>query len=419
MEDNLNIEINKLLQDREQRSIYQKKLQENNETLLVIKANYVGANKNNHYTAYAVIKAYMILANKLNINDFYMTSDNEGLIMYILSSEEVKSAKLKAIEVEDSFIGRLIDLDVYYQDIQYSRKDFNIAARTCFICDENAKICVRSQRHSYEQLKEYFEKIIIEDIFNNKAEVYSNLVLYGLINEINKPYNFGCVGIKTQGSHSDMDYKTFIKSISVLAPLYNKLTDINLKDFQELRILGIEMEKAMFNATNKINTHKGAIFTILMILAGLSISSSYTDASAAIKTLSKDIFTDFEALKNNSAGISIYKQHGIGGIREYAYNGYDILFDKIVPYYLTTRDDTKTYLLLISLLQDTTIIKRSSLDHLNKLQSLATNTNDYDYIQKYCLKHNISCGGSADMLAATFIIALIKDNYQLFKITIK
>ncbi|MDF9866628.1 holo-ACP synthase/triphosphoribosyl-dephospho-CoA synthase [Bacilli bacterium PM5-3] len=413
----------KILEQREQRAFFQNKLLQNyHKTLIVIKANYPSANKNNLLTSYLTCKFFYKLKKDVTLINYFVTSTNEGLIFYLIVDDSIENAKKIAINYENSELGRLVDIDVYSKQKQLSRADLGIASRKCFICNDDAKICVRSQKHSVEELIEYFNNIVIADIFT-KNEVYGNLVLYGLINELNKPYGFGCVGINTKGSHQDMDMKTFLNSIEVLSNKFNDLNEIDLTSFLELREIGKVIENDMFKATMNVNTHKGAIFSLLLILAGLSTSLNYDEVVSEIKKLTSNILDDF---KNDSIdksfGMKLYQEHKITGVRGYAYNGYEILFNDFEPYYESTNNDIYTYLYIIHNLEDTTIIKRGSYDILIDLQDRAYKAIldiDYENFNDYCLENNLSCGGSADMLACMYIVNLVKNNYDLFKEVLK
>ena len=47
---------------------------------------------------------------------------------------------------------RLLDIDVMDKDGAVSRGELGLDARKCLICDEDAKVCARSQKHSMEEL---------------------------------------------------------------------------------------------------------------------------------------------------------------------------------------------------------------------------------------------------------------------------
>lgn len=404
----------KLLDDRENRVSFQNRLQsEYNNTLIVVKANYPTNNKVNNFTNYLVTKMFFLIKKECDILYYDASLSNEGLIYYLITKKDFKSVKFKMIELENSKLSRLVDIDVYYKYQSISRSDLNISPRKCYLCDLDAKVCSRNQNHSYQEVINYFNEIVIEDIFN--SDVYSNLCIYGLINELAKPYGFGSVSFFNQGSHSDMNYKTFVNSIESISHNFLDFTNVDHASFDSLRSFGQKMEKDMFEITNNINTHKGSVFSLILILAGISLSESYDLINSRIKELSKDIYQDFNKLENSTSGIKIYQDYNISGIRKQAYEGYQSVFEIFVPYYEKSNDITKTYLKIINYLDDTTIIKRSSIQELEEIKKISLNIidneNEYQAFDKYLQNKNISCGGSADLLSIVLILSLIKEYY--------
>lgn len=70
--------------------------------------------------------------------------------------------KRKMIEIETNHpLGRILDLDVYENNgEQLSRVNFNQNNRKCLLCDDNAKICSRIQKHDVNDLLSEINKII-------------------------------------------------------------------------------------------------------------------------------------------------------------------------------------------------------------------------------------------------------------------
>lgn len=68
-----------------------------------------------------------------------------------------KMTKREMIAIEnDEAIGRLVDLDVIDIDFKgLSRSEYDLGHRKCFLCDEPAYVCARTQRHSKEALTEF------------------------------------------------------------------------------------------------------------------------------------------------------------------------------------------------------------------------------------------------------------------------
>ncbi|MGX7243666.1 citrate lyase holo-[acyl-carrier protein] synthase [Enterococcus quebecensis] len=90
---------------------------------------------------------------------------NTGSEYYLVLNETPEGLKKKLIQVEETHIyGRLMDLDVIYLKdhrlCSISRTALNHKPRTCFICDEEAKICGRQRRHSIEEMQQTISQLI-------------------------------------------------------------------------------------------------------------------------------------------------------------------------------------------------------------------------------------------------------------------
>ncbi|MEG1972328.1 MAG: triphosphoribosyl-dephospho-CoA synthase, partial [Oscillospiraceae bacterium] len=84
----------------------------------------------------------------------------------------------------------------------------------------------------------------------------------------------GLVDKNNSGAHRDMDFTTFMDSISAISPAFFEfarlgtgLETLDENSLAKIRPLGIKYEKAMFDATKGVNTHKGAIFSLGIIAA--------------------------------------------------------------------------------------------------------------------------------------------------------
>ena len=73
------------------------------------------------------------------------------------------------------------------------------------------------------------------------------------------------------GSHGDMNFATFLRSLVALRDYFPAITACGrqLPAFAALQQLGITAEAAMLAATAGINTHRGAIFNLGLLCAAL------------------------------------------------------------------------------------------------------------------------------------------------------
>ncbi len=57
--------------------------------------------------------------------------------------------------------GRLLDIDVYRSDgTPVSRRDIGLKPRKCFLCDQDAVVCIRMGRHQGAEVMEKFGKML-------------------------------------------------------------------------------------------------------------------------------------------------------------------------------------------------------------------------------------------------------------------
>ena len=77
-----------------------------------------------------------------------------GYEAQISVDEDAVKIKKSVVKIEENHpLGRFMDIDVFDANMgQISRKDISMTGRKCFICEDDAKICARSRRHSLDKL---------------------------------------------------------------------------------------------------------------------------------------------------------------------------------------------------------------------------------------------------------------------------
>jgi len=98
------------------------------------------------------------------------------------------------------------------------------------------------------------------------GSLYAELVLYP------KP---GLVSLVDNGSHTDMQAATFMRSLFALRHYFGAVFHAGRDDapFARLRMLGIAAEQRMLHATGGVNTHRGAIFSLGLLCAAVGRAS--------------------------------------------------------------------------------------------------------------------------------------------------
>lgn len=124
--------------------------------LIVLTINIPGAEKRTDSSlviAKAGQKAILEAIGKTIIHDEHADLQT-GWESYFVTSMSATEAKRAAIDIECNHpLGRLMDIDVIGNDgVPLSRTDESMPSRKCLICDDDARACMRSQRHSIEEL---------------------------------------------------------------------------------------------------------------------------------------------------------------------------------------------------------------------------------------------------------------------------
>lgn len=260
----------------------------------------------------------------------------------------------------------------------------------------------------------------------------------------------GLVDRNNSGAHDDMDFFTFLDSISVLGPYFElcALAGLNFEGcsyrelLKKLRPLGIEAEKDMFRATDGINTHKGVIFSqgIIASAAGVLYSASkainVSNIIEIVKEITCGVTEELEIKKEDGTltyGEKLFKRYGITGIRGEVEAGFPTVQEYSYPFLkeLVAREEYKktgindimvqTLLKLMAHTEDSNVLGRAGQEGLKFVHTSAKEALDLggmftkegkSYIRELdsiFIRRNISPGGSADLLSVTFMLFLLEN----------
>lgn len=283
-------------------------------------------------------------------------------------------------------------------------------------------------------------------------ETWGDFAILSLRDELDLTPKPGLVDQSDTGAHQDMDYTTFQHSIKALSPYFHAYITIGFEKahlspedlFIQLRLKGIEAEKAMFQATSGINTHKGINFLMAVLLGAcgqhLSLHPSLKNTGLSLsdikmiclRTIPLTQHLETQDLTNLnqkkpqelSHGEKLYLRHGIKGPRGMVMSGFALIFQEALPYYLDLLLKTSSHiakirllLFLMSIVEDGNLIHRGGLDAWKQVQSdskqLSTITQDAHLLSaltdynKILIQRNLSPGGSADLLSICFFLEKI------------
>lgn len=91
------------------------------------------------------------------------STGREGYLLVDKDSHELKQI---SIDIEEGHpLGRIFDIDIFNSDNeQISRSDLDSVGRRCLLCDKDARVCMRMQSHTYEDLIQNIHSIWLEYI---------------------------------------------------------------------------------------------------------------------------------------------------------------------------------------------------------------------------------------------------------------
>lgn len=248
----------------------------------------------------------------------------------------------------------------------------------------------------------------------------SMLSVNALQKELDTTPKPGLVDKNDSGAHKDMDYNLMSKSIKVLHPYFTKLALLGFQKelpvLREIQMVGLEAEEAMFEATNGVNTYKGALFSMgLSVLCASHLMYIYNNVSAENLQSCISMLASRFPQPENTHGDKVLKQNKIKGALYNAVDGYKELFSSWLPFYQTNRDDEfvlhRLLLLIMSTLDDTNIYYRKGKEDVEKVKRQSKELLDNFSVQglqqlnNEYIKENISSGGAADMLSLTVFVS--------------
>lgn len=248
------------------------------------------------------------------------------------------------------------------------------------------------------------------------------LAAQAMRDELNLKGKPGLIGPDDNGSHSDMNYEVMMRSINAIEPYLVKLAQLSYSDempaVTTVTSIGLQAESAMLEATGGVNTHKGAIFALGMMVAGIAHSVyrlhqvDVAQIREAIMTLAKGM-----PATSDTHGAAVRQKHHVKGALDMALEGYAQLFEDWMPYFQQVKEDEQARLRLllhiVSTLEDNNLYHRGgaelTLESQQRCAQVADNfrTEDNEALAEWMKKHNMSPGGSADMLALSLFAAHI------------
>ena len=351
-------------------------------------------------------------------------------------ADEVKRAMI-GVE-ESSRFGRLLDIDVLGPDcVPLSRTGLGQPGRRCLVCGEPAQVCGRSQRHSYDQLRDVTNQIIRDFLIRRNADRVAALACRAMLWEVLVTPKPGLVDRENSGAHSDMDVFTFAASAAAITPYLRDAYLLGCRHSDRVQLLtalrgaGRLAEEEMNRATGQVNTHKGLIYSLGLLCAALGrceegeqeFVSAWLEECGTLAAMTMDADFGARAPSRTTTGQTLYRTRGIVGIRGEAAAGFPSVQQVALPVLTRLLDggmcanDAGAYTLLALLgrVTDTNMIARGGMETaaaakeaaLSLLPDLDGDLPELTHLgslDRQFIRDNLSPGGCADLLAIAFFL---------------
>ncbi len=249
----------------------------------------------------------------------------------------------------------------------------------------------------------------------------------------------GLVSPVDSGAHRDMDFALMCRSADSLLDPFTALSAAGRagQPFDRVLIpLGIEAERGMLAVTGGVNTHRGAIFCLGMMVAAIaraqsqSQSQSHEPSPDTVRMTLRDTWGS--ALEAHAAregetshGALVRRRTGRDGARLEAARAFPGVFETGLPAYREARqaglDDNaagiETLFALMAAVDDTTVLYRGGLEAGSFVRHSAAGFlaeggcrapgwfERAEALHRAFVERNLSAGGCADLLACTLLVS--------------
>ena len=252
-----------------------------------------------------------------------------------------------------------------------------------------------------------------------------------LIDEARLSPKPGLVDSRGNGAHHDLSLDLMERSAHSLTPTFLQLArqswlrpaDIALRE--SVGRLGREGERQMMAATDGVNTHRGAIWALGLLVSANAMLSANASAQQIADTaglLAR--LPDSAAPKVFSKGLKATHRYRVPGAREEAQQAFPHVMKLALPQLLRSRaqgaDENAARLdaliAIMTSLSDTCVLSRAGMAGLNAMQTGARavlraggsatvqGSKALAELDAQMLALNASPGGAADLLAATLFL---------------
>lgn len=268
------------------------------------------------------------------------------------------------------------------------------------------------------------------------AEQLADMAVDALIDEADLSPKPALVDRRGNGAHHDLHLGLMHASALALWPAFKEMAEaaielgeVGLALREALGRIGREGEQAMLLTTAGINTHRGAIWALGLLVAAAALQPQSCSAGAlTLRAARLALLNDRHAPQPLSHGAQVALRYGAHGAREQAQLGFPAVMQHGLPQLKNSRQRQSgeqnarldALLAIMATLSDTCVLYRAGSEGLHAMQQGAQAVLDaggsaslagrrcLNELDQHLLALNASPGGAADLLAACLFIDRIE-----------
>jgi triphosphoribosyl-dephospho-CoA synthase len=267
------------------------------------------------------------------------------------------------------------------------------------------------------------------------ATYLASLAVRALIEEAELTPKPALVDRRGPGAHTDLSLMLMKRSAHCLRPSFELMALASFRQNpghslrKELGAIGRWAEQSMLLTTGGANTHRGAIWSLGLLVSAAAMGGSSPDA-VAYKARQLAGLPDWSAPKQQSNGSRVIQRYKVSGARGEAEAGFPHVLTIGLPILHRSRQEGSSetqarldaLLAIMASLDDTCLLHRGGWAALNTARTGAaavlaaggTTTVEarglLERLDRDLLSLNASPGGSADLLAATLFLDFLRNS---------
>lgn len=262
-------------------------------------------------------------------------------------------------------------------------------------------------------------------------EQLADMAVQALLDEARLTPKPGLVDGRGRGAHTDLDLALMCRSAEALRPAFADMAacavdqpaSVQLRE--QIGEIGRIGEFSMLQATHGVNTHRGAIWAIGLLVTAAAMARHDREPHAVVARAAELArLDDRHQPQRDSNGSRVCKTYGVPGARGEAQAGFPHVIKYGLPALRRYRKagnhescaQVNALLAIMARLHDTCVLSRGGQTALKAAQAGAQTTLDAGGIatlsgrralhdlEQSLMAHNASPGGAADLLAATLFL---------------